>query len=105
MSRRRANALATANGGAVGPSRRGARRVIVAIRHGARGKPKIVRECALPITSVRPVDIVVTELAVIMFPDGRATLAETAPDASVEQMVVATAAELAVVHLPCQMVT
>ena len=35
-------------------------------------------ECTLPITSARPLDLVVTELAVIAFPDGRATLVETA---------------------------
>ena len=57
----------------------GAKRVIVAMQHSAKGKPKIVRECTLPLTSIRPVDLVVTELAVIAFPDGVATLLETAP--------------------------
>src|ERR1700756_1643664 len=56
----------------------GARRVIVAMQHTAKGTPKIVKSCTLPITSIRPVDLVVTELAVISFPDGRATLLETA---------------------------
>jgi acetate CoA/acetoacetate CoA-transferase beta subunit len=74
----------------------GAKRVIVAMQHSAKGKPKIVRQCALPLTAIRPVDLVVTELAVITFPGGRATLAETAPGVSVEQVVAATEAELAV---------
>ena len=74
----------------------GAKRVIVAMQHTAKGKPKIMKKCTLPITSVRPVDLVVTELAVIAFQDGRATLRETAPGVSVAQVVAATEAELAV---------
>lgn len=73
----------------------GAKRVIVAMQHTAKGKPKIVRTCGLPLTSERPVDLVVTELAVIAFPNGRATLLETAPGISVEQVVAATEAPLA----------
>jgi acetate CoA/acetoacetate CoA-transferase beta subunit len=42
------------------------------------------------------VDLVVTELAVIAFRDGRATLLETAPGVTVEQVREATEAELAV---------
>jgi acetate CoA/acetoacetate CoA-transferase beta subunit len=74
----------------------GARRVVIAMQHTAKGKPKIVRKCTLPLTSVRPVDLVVTELAVISFPNGRATLAETAPGVSVEQVLAATEAALEV---------
>ena len=76
----------------------GAKRVIVAMQHTAKGQPKIVRQCSLPLTSVRPVDLVVTELAVIGFPGGRATLLETAPgvSVSVSQVCEATEAELAV---------
>jgi acetate CoA/acetoacetate CoA-transferase beta subunit len=72
----------------------GAKRVIVAMQHTAKGKPKIVNKCTLPLTSVRPVDLVVTEMAVIEFVDGRATLTETAPGVSVAQVVEATEAPL-----------
>jgi acetate CoA/acetoacetate CoA-transferase beta subunit len=72
----------------------GAKRVVIAMQHTAKGKPKIVRRCSLPLTSVRPVDLVVTELAVIAFPRGRATLLETAPGVSVQQVLAATEAEL-----------
>ena len=57
----------------------GAKRVIVAMQHAAKGKSKIVAKCTLPLTSARPVNLVVTDMAVIAFPDGKATLLETAP--------------------------
>jgi len=43
-----------------------------------------------------PVDLVVTELAVIAFKDGRATLRETGPGVSVAQVAAATQAELVI---------
>ena len=74
----------------------GAKRVIVAMQHSAKGATKIVKKCLLPVTSLRPIDMVVTEMAVIAFRDGRATLVETAPGVSAAQVVAATDAELAV---------
>src|ERR1700743_1835478 len=41
----------------------GAKRVIVAMQHAAKGKPKIVAKCNLPLTSARPIDLVVTDMA------------------------------------------
>lgn len=72
----------------------GAKRVVVAMQHAAKGQSKIVKQCSLPLTSVRPVDLVVTELAVIAFSEGRATLSERAPGISIEQISEATEAEL-----------
>jgi acetate CoA/acetoacetate CoA-transferase beta subunit len=72
----------------------GAKRVIVAMQHTAKGRPKIVNACSLPLTSTRMVDMVVTELAVITFDDGKATLQETAPGVSVAQVTEATEAPL-----------
>src|ERR1700755_206463 len=43
----------------------GATRVIVAMQHTAKGASKIVKKCSLPVTAIRPVEMVVTELAVI----------------------------------------
>jgi acetate CoA/acetoacetate CoA-transferase beta subunit len=74
----------------------GAKKVVVAMQHTAKGKAKIVQRCALPLTSVRPVDLVVTELAVIAQRDGRLVLVETAPGVSVEQVLAATEADLLV---------
>ena len=79
----------------------GAKRVVIAMQHTAKGKPKILRQCNLPLTSLRPVDLVVTEMAVIAFPDGKATLIETAPGVSVEQVIAASEATLVVgKHVP-----
>ncbi len=72
----------------------GAKRVIVAMQHTAKGKPKIVRRCTLPLTSARAVDLVVTELAVISFANGRAQLVETAEGVSVADVQAATDATL-----------
>ena len=74
----------------------GAKRVVVAMQHTAKGKPKIIKRCTLPLTSVRAVDLVVTELAVISFEGGRPTLRETAPGVSVQQVLAATEASLVV---------
>jgi acetate CoA/acetoacetate CoA-transferase beta subunit len=74
----------------------GAKRVIVAMQHTAKGKPKIVKQCTLPLTSIRPVDLVVSEMAVIGFPDGRATLLETGPGISAVDVISVTEAELVV---------
>jgi acetate CoA/acetoacetate CoA-transferase beta subunit len=74
----------------------GAKRVIVAMQHTAKGATKIVKKCRLPVTSLRPIDMVVTEMAVITFRDGRATLVETAPGVSPAQVAAATEAELTV---------
>jgi acetate CoA/acetoacetate CoA-transferase beta subunit len=71
------------------------------MQHTAKGKSKIVKTCTLPITSTRSVDLVVTELAVIAFEDGRATLRETAPGISTAEVVAATEAELVIPpHVP-----
>jgi acetate CoA/acetoacetate CoA-transferase beta subunit len=74
----------------------GAKRVVIAMQHTAKGKAKIVRRCTLPLTSLRPVDLLVTELAVIAFPDGQAKLMETAEGVTVEEVLAQTEAKLLV---------
>lgn len=74
----------------------GARRVIVAMCHTARGKPKIVPKCTLPLTSKRRVSLIVTDLAVIEPTDDGLALRERAPGVTVEQIVAATSAKLTI---------
>jgi len=75
----------------------GARRVIVTMQHASKdGASKILPKCSLPLTGVRVVHRVITELAVLdVTPEGFA-LIERAPGVSVEQVVAATAAKLIV---------
>ncbi len=75
----------------------GARRVIVAMEHTTReGRAKIVRHCALPLTGVKVVDAIVTEMGWIRVTAGGLVLEEIAPGLTVAEVVKATEARLAV---------
>ena len=60
----------------------GAKKVVVAMTHTAKGRPKIVHECSLPLTSVRRIDLIVTDMAVIEPTEGGLSLMERAPGVS-----------------------
>jgi acetate CoA/acetoacetate CoA-transferase beta subunit len=72
----------------------GARRVIVAMAHRSRSGSKIVPRCSLPVTSIRRVDLIVTELAVIRPIEQGLSLEETAPGVTIQQVLDATDATL-----------
>ncbi len=72
----------------------GARRVVVAMQHVAKGESKIVPELTLPPTAARPVTLVVTDLAVLEPSAQGLILKERAPGVSVEAVRAATAAPL-----------
>ncbi len=67
----------------------GARRVILAMEHTAKGRPKILKKCTLPLTAAKEVDMIVTELAVFKYLP-KLTLVELAPDVTEAQVREAT---------------
>ncbi|WP_352419721.1 CoA transferase subunit B [Proteiniborus sp.] len=72
----------------------GAKKVIVAMEHTAKGNPKILKECTLPLTAAGEVNLIVTEMAVIEVTEKGLVLKELGPEATVEDVVAATEAEL-----------
>jgi len=75
----------------------GARRVIIAMEHTTReGQPKILKKCTLPLTGVRVVDTIVTDMAVIQVTSAGLVLQEVAPGLTVEEVQRATEAPLIV---------
>ena len=69
----------------------GARRVIVTMTAtSSTGEPKIVGECAYPLTARAAADVVVTDLSVFRLRDGALVLTELLADATVEQVRAAT---------------
>src|SRR5882724_9687920 len=76
----------------------GVKRVVVTMEHTAKGAAKIVRECTLPLTGRRCVDMVITELCVLEIDRERRrfVLTELAPGVTVEEVKGKTEAEIVV---------
>lgn len=72
----------------------GAKKVIVAMEHTVKGKPKLLKHCSLPLTAANQVDLIITELGVIKLTGSGMELIEIAPDTTIEEVQAATEAEL-----------
>ncbi|WP_413282983.1 3-oxoacid CoA-transferase subunit B [Vibrio sp. MA40-2] len=74
----------------------GAKKVIVAMEHTVKGKPKLLKECTLPLTAVGQVDLIVTEMGVFKINEQGMVITEIAPEYSIEEIQNATEAPLIV---------
>lgn len=73
----------------------GAKKVIVCMQHKNKaGESKVLNKCTLPLTGVKCVNKIVTDLAVMEYTDRGLTLLERAPGVSVEEIRSSTEAEL-----------
>ena len=72
----------------------GAKNVIVAMEHTAKGAPKILKKCTLPYTAVKVVTKIITEMGVMNVTDKGLELVEYNPEFTVEQIQAATEATL-----------
>jgi acetate CoA/acetoacetate CoA-transferase beta subunit len=81
----------------------GAKRVVVAMVHTAKGSHKIVPRCSLPLTATRRVSLIVTEMAVIVPTEEGLVLRERGPGVTVREIEQATGAHLIVEGDPPEM--
>ncbi|WP_047384761.1 3-oxoacid CoA-transferase subunit B [Cetobacterium sp. ZWU0022] len=74
----------------------GAKKVIIAMEHTAKGRPKILKNCTLPLTAANQVNLIVTEKGVMEIKNNRVYLKEISPFSSVEDIMKYTEAEIIV---------
>lgn len=72
----------------------GAKRVILAMEHTAKGNHKILKECTLPLTAANAVDLIITEMGVMKPSEEGMVLLEYNPEFTIEQIREATGCEL-----------
>ncbi len=77
----------------------GVPRVVVVMEHSAKGAPKILKQCALPLTGKGVVSMIITDLAVFEVDKTKTpslTLIEHAPDVTIEEIRAQTEADFVV---------
>ena len=72
----------------------GTRRIILAMEHTAKGNPKILKKCNLPLTAKGQVNMIVTEMCVIEVTPEGLIVKEIHPEFTKEDVIAATEAEL-----------
>ena len=74
----------------------GVRRVIVAMEHTARGVPKILKKCTLPLTAVHCVTEIITEMCVFDATESGLMLTELNPQYTIDDVKAATEADFVI---------
>lgn len=72
----------------------GAKKVIIAMLHTQKGAHKILKECTLPYTALKVVDMIITEMGVMEITEEGVVLTELHPDYTFEEIQAATGCEL-----------
>jgi len=72
----------------------GARKVVLAMEHTAKGEPKILKRCTLPLTAAGRVSLIITEMGVMEVTEKGLVLTEINPEFTPEQVQAATQATL-----------
>jgi acetate CoA/acetoacetate CoA-transferase beta subunit len=72
----------------------GAKKVIVAMEHTAKGSPKILTKCTLPLTAKSQVDMIITEMCVIVVTENGLMLTEINLEFTIEEIQALTEAQL-----------
>ena len=81
----------------------GVKKVVVTMEHVSKhGDPKILRECTLPLTGKNCIDMIITDLCVLVFDESkkRFRLTELAPGVTVEEVIEKTEAEIITSDVP-----
>ncbi|QXM05341.1 CoA transferase subunit B [Crassaminicella indica] len=76
----------------------GAKKVIISMTHTQKGKPKILKECTLPLTAEGQVNMIVTEMGVMEYTDKGLVLTEINPEYTVEDIKAVTEATFTVAN-------